>query len=168
MRCFFFELENLFRVFRVQKRIVILRIFNPKLRLIALRCVYIKIDRALKNEFYYFSVLIFEFHNKSFVIPFYIFDIKCSARVVYFIFFKAFHIIPSPLTKIIRYIYIYPFFYNHFFIYYCSCQDNCIKKAPHLVSEIWGDHYFFAFTNPFAIASSSVLKKQTFTTLILS
>lgn len=82
MRCFFFELENFFRVLRVQKRIVILRLSNPKLRLIAFRCFYVKIDRAFKNEFYFFAVLIFEFHNKSFVIPFYIFDIKRSARVV--------------------------------------------------------------------------------------
>lgn len=92
---FFFELANFFRVFRVQKRIVILRLSNPKLRLIAFRCVYVKIDRAFKNEFYFFAVLIFELHNKSFVIPFYIFDIKRSARVVGFIFLKFFHVAPS-------------------------------------------------------------------------
>ena len=97
MRCFFFELENFFRVFRVQERIVILRIFNPKLRLITFQSVYVKIDCAFKNEFYFFAVLIFEFHNKSFVIPFYIFDIERSARVVYFVFLKSFHVAPSSL-----------------------------------------------------------------------
>lgn len=92
---FFFELANFFRVFRVQKRIIFLRLSNPKLRLIALQCVYVKIDHVFENEFYFFAFLIFELYNKSFVVPVYIFDIKRSNRVVYFIFFKAFHIIPS-------------------------------------------------------------------------
>lgn len=116
MRCFFFELENFFRVFRVQKRTIFLRIFNPKLRFIAFQSVYVKINRAFKNEFYFFAFLIFEFHNKSFVIPFYIFEIKCSARVVYFVFLKYFHVAPSS------HIYFNPFYLIH--------QENLYEKSP--------------------------------------
>ena len=93
---FFFELANFFRVLRVQKRIIVLGFFNPKLRLIAFRCIYVKIYGILENEFYFFMIFLrFEFHNKSFVIPFYIFGIERSARVVYFIFLKSFHVATS-------------------------------------------------------------------------